>query len=160
MTMLDASQIARLVVEALERTAFVLADEIDVLDADQLPALTRFSRVVFSGAADGTVLLSASDGFVQELAASLLGVELDEVSPDAEGRDALNELSNIVGGSIILALGGAEKHYEYGLPEALDAAAVPSSFPTEAVHCYIESEGESLRVSWLPGVCGDLAAAA
>ena len=158
MNNLTASRIGELVVEALERTAFLLADTIDEVEAAELPAATRFARITFSGAAEGSIVLSASEGFVQELASSLLGVEPDQVDPDNEGRDALNELANIVGGSVILQLGGAEKQYQYGLPRALAKEEVPKDSPG-MIKCFVESEGELLSVGWLPHPGSSAAAA-
>lgn len=149
MNNLNADRIGQLVVEALERTAFVLADPVPADYAESLPVPDRFSKVDFSGAAVGSVVLSASEGFVRELASSLLGVEPDEVEPDCDGQDALNELANIVGGSVILELGGAEKEYHYGLPCTMSPNEVPDDTPG-TVRSYLEAEGELLCVAWTP----------
>lgn len=155
---LTASCIGELVVEALERTAFVLAETIDQTEAAELPAATRFSGISFTGAVEGSIVLSASEGFVMELASSLLGVEPEEIDPDNEGRDALNELANIVGGSVILKMGGADKNCEYGLPRALAGDEVPED-SSVMIRCFIESEGELLSVGWLPAAGSSSAAA-
>ncbi len=160
MNNLNEENMAEFVVEALERTAFVLADIVDAEYATQeLPPPDRYARIAFTGdAAQGDVILSASTGFVVELASSMLGVEPEQVNPEVEGRDALNELANIIGGSVITALGGEEKHYEYGLPSALTKGELPT-FNDDTITCYIESECENLTISWVPRIDTSAAAA-
>ena len=62
---LDPNTLARLVVDALERTAFVLADPCD--DPDQLPAADTFAQIDFSGPTRGNVELRASRSFARNL---------------------------------------------------------------------------------------------
>ncbi len=147
---LTPDRIGDLVVEALERTAFVLAETVE---PDQLQtefAPTRFACIAFTGVAVGSIVLSATDEFVAELASSLLGVEPEEITLEKEGVDALSELANIVGGSIIIDLGGEKEHYEYGLPLSLHADQLPEE-PSGTLKTYLESESGMLCVAWLPG---------
>ena len=94
-------------------------------------------------------MLSATDGFLVELASSILGVEATEVDSDKEGKDALDELANIVGGSVILELGGEDQYIKYGLPSALDESDLPE-VGEHTVKCYLECERELLVVTWQP----------
>ncbi len=147
MTPVDQDTLRTIITDALERTAFVIADPCDDGDEDALPTPTRHARIRYTGPEAGGLEVSATDGFLVELASSLLGVEPDEVRADAEGLDALRELANILGGSALLAIGSETKPYSLGLPEIIDA---PSALPP-AVACVLESEGETLRVAWFPG---------
>lgn len=149
MNELTEQRIGELVVDALERTAFVLVDIISQEDAKELPVPTNFTRVAFTGAANGSIILSATDGFLRELASSILGVDLDEVEPDVEGRDGLNELANIVGGSVILEMGGADSYIKYGLPCPIEQSQLPT-FDNGTVMCHMECDGELLVVAWYP----------
>lgn len=149
MTVLTPGRIGELVVEALERTAFVL---VDVVDGDRVKELSppkRHTRVEFSGAACGAIVLSATDGFLIELASSILGVEASEVDSEQEGKDALSELANIVGGSVILELGGEDRYIKYGLPNEIDESDLPE-VGEETVKCYLECDSELLVVTWQP----------
>lgn len=146
MTDLNPDRMAELAIEALERTAFVLAEPAESEDEFK-PAY--FARVGFTGAAEGHVVLAADGGFVSELASSMLGVEPEEVAPDTEGQQALNELANIVGGSVIIDLGGEKADYKYGLPEQIgptDAGATNAG----SVSGLVASEEGHLRVTWIP----------
>lgn len=149
MTNLTTDRIGELVVDALERTAFVLVDVVDDERVKELPPPSRHVRVQFSGAACGAIVLSATDGFLLELASSILGVEATEVTPEKEGKDALGELSNIVGGSVILELGGEDQYIKYGLPSAINESDLPEA-SEQIVKCYFECEGELLVVTWQP----------
>lgn len=151
--------IAERVIEALERTAFVLAEPVDPSEAAECRfAPTLASVVGFTGAADGDVVLTADDGFLRELASSMLGVEPEEVDLASTGRDALNELANIVGGSIIIELGGVERDYSYGLPRAVAPAEAAAAAPSGA-SCLVRSEQGLIRVAWTPnGTLGTTAA--
>ena len=149
MNTLSSDRIGELVIEALERTAFVLAETVapDELESGFQPR--HFARVTFTGAAEGAVVLAADDAFVLELASSFLGVEPDDVDINVEGRDALNELANIVGGSVILEYDGAVRQYNYGLPEAITKDQLPPE-ADDAVSCGVSSESGVLTVFWLP----------
>ncbi len=149
MSQLTSQRIAQLVIDALERTAFVLAEPVDAERAAELPAVTCFSRIFYTGPDQGQMFLAASEGFVRELVSSLLGVEPEDVDPVSQGRDGIKELANIVGGSTILELGGAECEYSLNLPELVEAPETPEPGDRGAA-CFVESEGELLKVIWRP----------
>lgn len=157
MNALTSERVGELVTEALERTAFVLVDTIEG-DADDEFQPTMYSMIGFRGLANGSVLLAADDDFAAELASSMLGVEPEDVDPSTEGKDALNELANIVGGSIMIDLGGEHENYEYGLPQSLTDEQLPEA--TEGmVKSLLQSEMGLLEVTWLPEVASRSAAA-
>jgi CheY-specific phosphatase CheX len=110
---LNEDTLARLVTDALERTAFVMADPCD--DPDRLPPADTFAQIDFRGPESGAVDLRASRAFARNLAASLLGTDASEIT-DAQAEEALRELANIVGGSVITALGGDDCRFSLGLP--------------------------------------------
>ncbi len=136
---LTESSLARLVVDALERTAFVLADPCE--DPAALPAADTFAMIDFSGPEHGGVDLRASRAFAQNLAASLLGVDADAIST-SQAEEALRELANIVAGSVITALGGDDCRFSLGLPTL---GQRPSD--GDATHCVLDAEGERLEVT-------------
>ena len=149
MSELTSDCIGDLVVDALERTAFVLAETVPASDAMDNFQPNHFAKIGFTGVANGCIILAADTEFVSEVASSLLGVEPEDVDPDKEGRDALGELANIVGGSIIIEFGGEDQNYEYGLPTSLTRAQLPPE-PDGTVKCYLQSECGMLCVSWVP----------
>ena len=139
---IDTATLTRLATAAFERTAFMLVDPIDEADPAKL---TTHARIDYFGAGEGSVFVSASEGFIVELASSLLGVEPDEVTPQSEGADAIREIANILAGSLLTTLGGGDHAFRLGLPahcEAPDHAATTAS-------CTLESEGEPLVFTWV-----------
>ena len=98
MTTVDAERLGGLVVDALERIAFLIVEPCDEADLPGPFEATRRARIAITGVGEGAVWLDADDGFVCELAAGLLGCDSDEVDAATTGRDALSELANIVGG--------------------------------------------------------------
>ncbi len=149
-TNIDSHRLAELVVETLERTAFLLTDAMPPEAKDEFDRPAWFSTINYGGTSNGAIFLAASDGFVRELASSLLGVEHEEVDMETHGRDVVNELANIVGGSVTLDLGSDTQQFSLGLPEAATAEAMPK--PCDSVtQCFIESEGELLIVTHVVG---------
>lgn len=144
MNTINSTTLADMTIRMLERTAMVLAEPAPV--HDDTPAPTRFARIHYHGPSRGTILLAGTDGFCRELAASLLGVESDDINLDREGLDALKEMANIVGGSMILALAGGQCAFTLGLPEVVPAPdPVP---PGPGADCTIVTESGALRVHW------------
>jgi CheY-specific phosphatase CheX len=135
---LDPNALTRLVVDALERTAFVLADPSD--DPDALPAADTFAQIDFHGPTSGQVELRASRAFARNLAASILGSDASDIS-DLQSEEALRELANIVGGSVITALGGSDCRFSLGLPRL--GRATPTGTETA---CVLDAEGQRLEV--------------
>jgi hypothetical protein len=144
MSTINSTSLADMTIRMLERTAMVLAEPAP--GHDDSPAPTRFARIHYRGPSQGTILLAGTDGFCRELAASLLGVEPDEINLDREGLDALKEMANIVGGSVILALSAGQCAFTLGLPETMPA---PESLPNApGADCTIVTECGALRVHW------------
>ena len=158
MSSIPSNRMAELVVEALERTAFLLADAMPPEACDEFDRPEWFSSIGYSGTANGQVHLAASEGFIRELASSLLGIEPDEVHMESQGRDAINELANIVGGSITLELGSDTHPFALGLPEASSIDDMPKAGDA-VTQCFIESEGELLVISHLSDASEQRAAA-
>ena len=149
MNQLSTARLAELAINALERTAFVVAESVDAERAAELSPPTRIARISYTGPTAGQIFLAASDGFVCDLVCSMLGVEPDQVDPDTEGQDALKELTNIVGGSALQELGGDECAHLLGLPELADPHDVPAVVDPGR-QCFLDSDGELLSVAWMP----------
>lgn len=149
MRSLTPNALAGLVLDALERTAFVLAEPAADGAAGAATAPWYVSRVDFAGPQCGRVVLAASDGFARELAAGLLGIEPEEVDPGQQGRQAIDELANILGGSVVLALGGDEQPFRLGLPAPADAATIDEC-RRSSIRAGVVSEFGTLDVCVLP----------
>jgi CheY-specific phosphatase CheX len=148
MNTLTPDRLAELTVVALERTAFMMADPIAV-DAVAMAATSRNATIRYSGPGSGALTLRTTDGFLRGLASSLLGVEPEAIELESCGQDAIKELTNIVGGSVVMELGGSDCTYSLGLPELLaPTPAAPRA--ASARSCCLDCEGQLLFVIWTP----------
>lgn len=93
-------------------------------------------------------MLAGTEGFLRELAASLLGAEPEEVNVESQGGDALKEMANMVGGSIIMALSGGACEYSLGLPELVANGDAPGASGGASAQCTVTTECGTLRVLW------------
>jgi hypothetical protein len=129
--------LAELVIGALERMAFVLADRVE--SEPTRSGLAERVAITFERQQDGVVgrvLLDADEAFIRELGASLLGMDSDEVDLDEVARPALLEFANVLGGEVVRLLGGAVEPFKLGLPELAEGGAdandaVRASFVTD-----------------------------
>lgn len=144
---LDAARLANLAIDALERTAMVIADLADADDDAMLPPLDEAACVDYDGPCRGRVWIAASDGFGASVAASLLGIDPAEVPADQAGS-MIDEIANILGGSVILDLGGDDCPFRLGLPKRCPTADCPTGDACTRV--VLDAEGERLEVRWQP----------
>jgi flagellar motor switch protein FliN/FliY len=72
----------------------------DKISPDSLEKIRNVGSVSFAGDATGMVSIHVGDNFSRELAAAMLGMEIEKLESDEEIRDMLGELSNIVGGNL------------------------------------------------------------
>jgi two-component system chemotaxis response regulator CheY len=140
---LESETLEILTANALERTAFVLSDPADVAPAKTFDRHARISYRSESELAD--IYLSASEGFLRELAASMLGIEEDDPSIVEELGAALSEMANIIAGEIVVALGGEEQRFTLGIPKIVPIESIPKGRAGSA--CGVSSLGENLQVS-------------
>lgn len=143
-------QLNETISSALERSAFVFAEPADAADVAVLPAPLGYARIKTTGSVSGELHLSASEGFLRELAASLLGVEPEEVDPAAHGADALKEMANMIAGSVVLCCDGENRAYHLGLPELSDRARFEAAMRT-GLSTTMVTNGEPLQVVWVNG---------
>lgn len=150
---LTTDALVRLTAIALERTAFLMAEsaeppcgsDLPGRLGEPLPPANCYARIDYRGPERGEVVLAASPGFAQKLAAGLLGVDPDSSEAATAGNDALRELANIVAGSLICELGGERCPFSIGLPAGCGGDALPAN-PTAVAT--LDVEGERLEVHW------------
>jgi two-component system, chemotaxis family, chemotaxis protein CheY len=140
---LECEQLDALIANALERTAFVLTDHAD----STLPSnYNQHAHITYvSDEEEADIFLSASEGFLREFAASMLGMDEDDPEVAHELVAGLTELANILAGEIVVCLGGEEKRFVLGIPQSCAPESVPASSPS--VSCARASMGEGLEVN-------------
>ncbi len=153
---LSPQRLAELVGLALERTAFIFSDPA-TFEADVLKEANRAAVIRYAGASRGTIVVRAGDAFVRTLAAGLLGMEPSEIVLDEHADDALKELANIVGGSVVAELGGRERAFHLGLPESTQPELVLPAGDGVVQVC-LRCEGAPVFIAWSASSTAALAA--
>ena len=72
--------------------------------------------VGFAGQVMGNVNIHVTDAFAQEITASMLGMEIEEIEGDEEIHDVIGELCNMVGGDLKSRLCDAGLPCELSIP--------------------------------------------
>lgn len=140
---LERQQLDALIANALERTAFVLTEHAESEGAQHYNQHAHITYVSDEEEAD--IFLSASEGFLREFAASILGMDEDDPEVAHELVAGLTELANILAGEIVVCLGGENKPFVLGIPQSCAAESVPVGPPS--VSCARASMGEGLQVN-------------
>ena len=94
-------------------------------------------RVTISGTWQGSVTLGCSPGLARRAAAAMFGKEPADAEPD-EIRDALGELTNMVGGNFKTLLKG---ECRLSVPNVLDVVPYGQVDPAPNDHLWFECEG-------------------
>jgi CheY-specific phosphatase CheX len=102
----------------LEEAAFFMIEPEVVPD--------RFDGDVFSATIDfeamrgGQLRLTASRNLARNLAANMLGIDPADPEADAQGRNALGEILNVLGGAFVTRHFGTKIPFQLGLPSVAD----------------------------------------
>lgn len=106
------------VMEVLEQTAFVFPEPSDMLDGVSFDDL-KFIKVSlgFSGDKQGRVKMILATEFCAELAANLLGEDLEETVPEENDYDSAREMLNIISGQLLTSIFGDEALFSLSAPE-------------------------------------------
>lgn len=131
MATIRSESFASTIATALERMAFVITEPSPETPGEVLAIAEYHSLIELdSEHHEAFVVLSASPGFLQEVAAGMLGLDPSEVDASEHGEAVIKELANILGGEVIMALGGAQSPYRLGLPEMIDDATTNARMDT------------------------------
>jgi two-component system chemotaxis response regulator CheY len=118
---IDPARLDEVVLQALERMAFILADRCEA-PVDE-GALRR--RIGFAGPdVEGELVIAASEGLAREAAAGMTGMEDAQFDEESLCK-VLDELANIIGGEVIVLLGGRERPFKLGLPGPMEGEIKP-----------------------------------
>lgn len=146
MSTITTNRLNEITLTALERSAFVFAEPA-AADAE-LPGPAAFARIRITGSVCGELHLAASEGFLRELAASLLGVEPEEVDPAAHGADALKEMANMIAGSVVICYDGEHRAYTLGLPEVSTGESFRAA-GSRGLATTVATNDEPLSIIWV-----------
>ncbi len=84
----------------LETFAYVYPEPIEAADAPEPGEHLLRATITFSGAASGTMSISAPADLCTELAANILGTDINDPDARQRGADTLGEIANIAAGHL------------------------------------------------------------
>jgi hypothetical protein len=123
--------------QVLQESAFIFAEPDEEPDAWAGTVLA--ARIAFQSTRGGGLRLLTSLPAASEIAANMLGIELGEEA-DANGRAAVSELLNVLGGAFVTRYFGTAVPSELGLPTT-DLLTGPRPSSTRTCAAAVRLEG-------------------
>lgn len=117
------ASIARIFCQVLERQAYLFAESMDADAFGTEPCAWLRATLRFGGDTPGVLRLAAGEPMAREAAANFLGTALEDPSVEANHRDALGEILNMVCGHMLTALHGDHALHDLGIPALEDITA-------------------------------------
>ncbi|HEB52786.1 MAG TPA: hypothetical protein ENI87_05985 [bacterium] len=139
-----------MVTNALERMAFVFAEESALTVGEVLAQAAAHAEVELRGEQNLAVTVSATAGLVQEIASSMMGCEPDEIDVDDHGVATVSELANVFGGELVVQFGEQDQELSIGLPCELtdeDAGGRIDRATAAGLTCIVASDDGALLVT-------------
>lgn len=102
--------------DVLEKLAFMFSESFIPDGPLEAPANCVSSRVGFHGVRSGLITLIMPKDLCQGIAASILGIEADDVDAEARALDALKELTNVTCGHVLTELAGTDPIFDLSVP--------------------------------------------
>jgi flagellar motor switch protein FliN len=94
------AQVSEAVIDVFDTMLSAQLEPTDTIPSESLENLRNVGSVSFAGDATGMVNIQVGDNFTRELAAEMLGMEVEELEGDEEISDMMGEVGNIVGGNL------------------------------------------------------------
>ena len=97
------ARVSEAVIDVFDTMLSLKLEPADAVTAESLEGIRNVGSVSFAGDATGMVSIHADDGFSREMAAEMLGMEVEEIKGSEAIADMLGELGNIVAGNLTSA---------------------------------------------------------
>jgi flagellar motor switch protein FliN len=94
------TRVSESVIDVFDTMLSLKLEPADAVSEETLEGIRNVSSVSFAGDANGIIRIHAGDSFSREMAAEMLGREVEETENDEKIRDMLGEMGNIVGGNL------------------------------------------------------------
>jgi hypothetical protein len=128
--------------EILQDAAYVFAEPAQEPAAWGVPVVS--AEIAFESLKGGKLRLTAAPGVAAEMAANMLGVDATDAAAAENGRAAVAEVLNVIGGAFVTRYFGTGVPSQLGLPTAELLAAPPRGPRTAAALVVAESGGPVL----------------
>jgi flagellar motor switch protein FliN len=97
------ARVSEAVIDVFDTKLSLKLGPVDAATAQSLEGIRNAGSVSFAGDATGIVSIHAGDSFSREMAAKMLGMEVEEIKGSEPIRDMLAELGSIVAGNLTSA---------------------------------------------------------
>lgn len=146
----NASTLKATLSEVLANLAFMFADD----EAPDMPEPGPWleTSIGYEGPQCGTLRFACSRTFAVELAANLLGTEVDDEA-SAKAADAAKEFVNVICGQLITRVFGSGDVYNLTIPETVEREQ-PFADALPAIESSLSVDGHSLRLRHEPATAG------
>lgn len=125
----------------LEQTAFMFPEPVDMEDGISLDEYEyNIAKLAFDGDNSGEIILIVPVEFRAELAANMLGEDIEESDSKGKHADALREILNIIAGQFLTTLYGEKAIFNLKPP-------VVSELPQEEFFSLIEENDYTCVIS-------------
>jgi len=94
------AHVSEAVIDVFDTMLSARLEPTDTIPSESLEDLRNAASVCFAGDATGMVSIHVGDNFTRELAAEMLGMEVEAIEGDEAIKDMLGEVGNIVGGNL------------------------------------------------------------
>jgi len=94
------AQVIESLVDVFDTMLSLKLEKVDETGSDALEGIRNVGSVSFAGDVAGMFSIHVGEAFSREMAAEMLGMEVEEIEGDEEIRDLLGEIGNIVGGNL------------------------------------------------------------
>jgi flagellar motor switch protein FliN len=94
------AQISESITDVFDTMFSATLEPAESVTSESLEGIRKVGSVSLAGDVTGMVSIHVSEAFAQEMAAEMLGMEVEEIVGDDEIRDMLGEVGNIVGGNL------------------------------------------------------------
>ena len=94
------ARVSEAIIDVFDTMLSLTLEPADAVTLESLEGTRNVGTVSFAGDATGMVSIHAGDSFSKEMAAGMLGMEVEEIEGEEEVRDMMGEMGNIVGGNL------------------------------------------------------------
>jgi hypothetical protein len=136
---LTPAMLADILGTVLEDTAFMLVEPIEVPTAWEGPALR--ATLDFESVRSGRLRLTLDEPAGVELSSSMLGTDPADPEAVGNGRAAVSEILNVVGGVFLTRFFGSKVPSQLGLPSTMTVDPGAAAPPPATCAAAIRTEG-------------------
>jgi flagellar motor switch protein FliN len=94
------SRVSETIIDVFDTMLSLKLEPADAVSLETLEGIRNVGSVSLAGDANGMIRIHTGDSFSREMAAEMLGKEVEEIEGDKEIRDMLGEMGKIVGGNL------------------------------------------------------------